>query len=103
MTASSLLQLNEAANDAKAQRVEAEARWRAEAATRAEEVQAKLAAARADFERAIELWKQQAEERAAGLSQAWREKRREAKRYLREAKREWKEAFSVLSAVPQPA
>jgi len=70
--------------------------------TRAEEIQAKLAAARADFERAIELWKQQAEERAQGLSAAWREKRREAKRYLREAKREWQEAFTMLSAIPQP-
>ncbi len=72
-------------------------------ATRADEIQARLAAARAAFERAVDLWKQQAEERAAGLSRAWKEKRREAHRYLREARREWREAFSMLSAIPQPA
>jgi stearoyl-CoA desaturase (delta-9 desaturase) len=71
--------------------------------TRAEEIRARLEAAQAAFERSIDLWKQQAEERAEGFSRAWREKRREAKRCLRQARREWREAFSMLSAIPQTA
>lgn len=68
VTASSLLQVNEAANDAQARRVEAEARWRAEVATpllssrtvlanpTVQELMTRRAKARADLESARERY-----------------------------------------------
>lgn len=70
---------------------------------RAEEIRARIAAAREEFARAVELWKRQAEERADGLSKSWKQTRREAKRALAEARRDWKAALAMLTAVPAHA
>ncbi|MCM2314970.1 MAG: fatty acid desaturase [Thermoanaerobaculia bacterium] len=70
---------------------------------RAEEIRQRINAAREEFARAIELWRRQAEERADGFSTAWKETRREAKRALAEARRDWKRACVMLSAVPAHA
>jgi stearoyl-CoA desaturase (delta-9 desaturase) len=70
---------------------------------RAEEIRQRIAAAREEFARAVELWRRQAEERAEGLSKSWRETRREAKRALTTAQRDWKRAMAMLSAVPAHA
>jgi stearoyl-CoA desaturase (Delta-9 desaturase) len=67
------------------------------------EARRRVHAARQTLEHAIELWRRQAEERARGLSDRWRDTRREARRRLREARREWRAAMRLLLEVPEPA
>jgi len=66
-------------------------------------IHARLAEARAALEHALVLWRREAEERAQGLSLAWREARREARVRLREARRAWRDALRLLAQVPGTA
>lgn len=68
-----------------------------------EEIRARINAARESLEYAFALWRQHAEERAAGVSSRWRETRRQAKRKVREARREWRAAIRMVSSQPQRA
>jgi stearoyl-CoA desaturase (delta-9 desaturase) len=67
----------------------------------AEVVRGKIADAKAAIEHAVALWRQQAEERASAI-EGWRAKRRESRRRLKFARREWRSALRLLSR-PQQA
>lgn len=68
-----------------------------------EEVRRRINVAIAHLETAIALWRQHLEERAEGASKAWREKRRRARNYVRQSRRQWKRAVSMLSAAEEAA
>ena len=70
---------------------------------RAEEIRQRIGAAREEFARAVELWRRQAEQRAEGFSTACRETRREAKRAMADARRDWKRAADMLMSAPAHA
>ncbi|HEX9160980.1 MAG TPA: fatty acid desaturase [Thermoanaerobaculia bacterium] len=69
----------------------------------AEEVRARIAAATGHLEIAVALWRQHAEERAAGVSKRWRETRRRARQSVRESRQQWKYAVRMLAQLPQAA
>ena len=69
----------------------------------AEDAGARLQAARAALERAIELRKQQMQAKADGLRHKVRDAQRQADLELREARRHWQEAIRMLQSVPVPA
>lgn len=64
--------------------------------TRAEEIRARISQALEHLEAAFSLWRQHAEERAAGLSQRWRETRRASRLHVRESRRYWKGALRMI-------
>jgi stearoyl-CoA desaturase (delta-9 desaturase) len=68
-----------------------------------EEVQRRIANAREALEHSFALWRQHTEERAAGLSDRWRQTRRSAKLRLKQARREWRGAIRMLSQAPDLA
>ncbi len=71
--------------------------------TLAEEVRRRIDSARAQFEHSLALWRQQAEERAHGMSKRWKQTRREAKLALEQAKRDWHDALAMMTALPATA
>ena len=68
-----------------------------------DEVRRRIDKALEHIERAVALWRQHAEERAAGMSNSWKAKRRRARRYVRQSRRQWKNAMKMLARLPQPA
>jgi len=68
-----------------------------------EEVQRRIASARESLEHSFALWRQHTEERAAGLSDRWRQTRRSAKLRLKQARREWRGAIRMLPQAPDLA
>jgi stearoyl-CoA desaturase (Delta-9 desaturase) len=66
----------------------------------ATQVRTSIAEARAHLDTALTLWRQYADERAAGAKSAWRETRRKAKQHIRQARRRWREASVMAARVP---
>jgi stearoyl-CoA desaturase (delta-9 desaturase) len=71
--------------------------------TRGDELRTRVAAAAQELETAFALWRKHLEERAEGLSQQWRETKREYRRAVREARRQWKDALRMLSQMAETA
>lgn len=67
----------------------------------AEEVRARIKAAVDQLEIAVALWREHAEERAAGVSKRWRETRRRAQEAVRESRRQWKDAVRMMAQLPE--
>ena len=63
-----------------------------------EEARRRIDRAMKHLETALTLWRQHAEERAAGLSRAWRHKRRRARLHVRRSRQHWKRAVRLLAA-----
>ena len=61
----------------------------------------RIANATAELEESFELWKAAMNERAAGVSMQWREKRRQAVRRIRSARREWVSAIRMIQSAPE--
>jgi stearoyl-CoA desaturase (Delta-9 desaturase) len=68
----------------------------------ADDVRRRINEAATHLETAFALWRQHAEERAAELEQ-WRATRRQARRHVKQSRREWKTALRMLARVPAPA
>jgi stearoyl-CoA desaturase (delta-9 desaturase) len=64
----------------------------------AEEIGRLISDAKAHLAAALALWRRYAEERASGASGIWKSTRRNARRHLREGRRQWEQARK--SAVP---
>ena len=69
----------------------------------AEEIRRRVSTAAQHLETALALWRQQMDERAAGISRAWRETRRNARRHVRESRRQWKRAMQLARQLPAVA
>jgi stearoyl-CoA desaturase (delta-9 desaturase) len=69
----------------------------------AEQIRARINKAAEHLEVALALWRQHAEERAAGVSKKWRETRRRSLRYVRQSRKQWKGALRMLARVPNAA
>jgi stearoyl-CoA desaturase (delta-9 desaturase) len=83
--------------------VQIESRLQAATGSVADEIRERVNRARESAHHAYELWKQHAEERRRGMSSAWKSTRREALARLKEARREWRGAVRLLSALPKAA
>ena len=70
---------------------------------RAEDIRRRINKAVAHLETAIALWRQHIDEKAAGVSKSWRETRRRSRKYVRQSRRQWKNALRILSRVPDAA
>jgi stearoyl-CoA desaturase (delta-9 desaturase) len=68
-----------------------------------EEVRERINDAVQHLEVAVMLWRQHIEERADGVSQRWRETRRQAKNSVKHSRRQWKSAVRMLQQMPQAA
>lgn len=71
--------------------------------TLAEEIRRRMATARAQLEHAFALWRQHTQERAEGISKAWKATRRNSRRHLRQARQEWRSAMRMLARLPKTA
>ena len=71
--------------------------------TRAVEIRHRINSAVEQLDTAVRLWRQHMEERAEGMSNRYRQTRREAKIYIREARRNWKDALRMLQHPPGAA
>ena len=69
----------------------------------AEDFRARVNAAMEHLERAFALWRQHAEERAQGVGAMWRETRRQARREVRQSRRQWKLAIRMAGRLPEAA
>ncbi|HEV7922048.1 MAG TPA: fatty acid desaturase, partial [Thermoanaerobaculia bacterium] len=69
----------------------------------AENVRRLIADARTHLDTALALWRQHAEERARGASDAWRNTRRAARQHIREARRRWRHARGMTLATYRTA
>jgi len=69
----------------------------------ADEIRRRANAAAAHLETALKLWRQHAEERAAGISRAWRETRRRSREHVRQSRRQWKRALRLARQLPAAA
>ncbi|HUP47333.1 MAG TPA: fatty acid desaturase [Thermoanaerobaculia bacterium] len=67
----------------------------------AAEIRRRIDKAVEHIERAVALWRQHMDERAAGLSHAWKASRRRSRRYLRQARRQWKGAMRIMARLPE--
>jgi stearoyl-CoA desaturase (delta-9 desaturase) len=63
----------------------------------------RINAAARHLETAFALWRQHAEEKAAGLKKSWRETRRRSRRHVRQSRRQWKGALRMLQRMPEAA
>ncbi|HVS30976.1 MAG TPA: fatty acid desaturase [Thermoanaerobaculia bacterium] len=70
---------------------------------RAEDIRRRINKAVAHLETAIALWRQHMEERAEGVSKSWRATRRRSHKYVRQSRRQWKNALRMLAGVPDAA
>lgn len=61
----------------------------------------RIAVASGELEESFELWKVAMNEKAEGVSRQWREKKREAGRRMRVARKEWVAAVRLLRAASQ--
>ena len=68
-----------------------------------DEIRHRVHAAMENLETAFKLWRQHLEERAAGVSKAWRQTRRTARQHVKQSRRQWKWAVRELSRLPQVA
>jgi stearoyl-CoA desaturase (delta-9 desaturase) len=82
---------------------EVETRIAAAPSTLASDIHQRITDARHHLEQAFALWRQHAEERAAGMSQSWKETRRRARTHVRESRRQWKNALRMASRVAETA
>jgi stearoyl-CoA desaturase (delta-9 desaturase) len=71
--------------------------------TLAEDVRTRINTAVQHLEDAFALWRQHIEERAEGMSKAWKETRRRSRSHVRQSRREWKVALRMLARAPQIA
>ncbi|HKO54354.1 MAG TPA: fatty acid desaturase [Thermoanaerobaculia bacterium] len=71
--------------------------------TIASDVRKRINAAARHLETAFALWRQHAEEKAAGLKNSWRETRRRSRRHVRQSRRHWKDALRMLQRMPEAA
>lgn len=69
----------------------------------AAEVRRRIAKASEHLERAVSLWRQHVDERAAGVSKAWKATRARSRRYVRQSRRQWKGAMRMLARLEQAA
>ncbi len=69
----------------------------------AAEIRQRIDKAVEHIERAVMLWRQHADERAAGVSKSWKTTQRRARRYVRQSRRQWKDAMRLLGRLPQAA
>jgi stearoyl-CoA desaturase (delta-9 desaturase) len=68
-----------------------------------DEIRGRVHVAMEHLETALKLWRQHAEEKAAGVSKSWRETRRQARQHVQQSRRQWKLAVRTLRRVPQTA
>ena len=68
----------------------------------ADEVRHRINKAAAHLETALVLWRQHTEERAAGVKHAWKTHRR-SRKYVKQSRRQWKDAMRMLRQLPQAA
>jgi stearoyl-CoA desaturase (Delta-9 desaturase) len=69
----------------------------------ATEIRHRIDKALEHIEQAVALWRQHVDERAAGVSESWKATRRRSRRYVRQARRQWKDAMRMLARLPQTA
>jgi len=69
----------------------------------ASDIRKRINAAARHLETAFALWRQHAEEKAAGLKDTWRETRRRSRQHVRQSRRHWKYALRMLQRVPEAA
>jgi stearoyl-CoA desaturase (delta-9 desaturase) len=74
-----------------------EPRIAASESSAAAEVRRRIAKASEHLERAIALWRQHVDERSAGVSKAWKATRARSRRYVRQSRRQWKNAMRMLA------
>jgi stearoyl-CoA desaturase (Delta-9 desaturase) len=68
-----------------------------------DEIRGRVHVAMEHLETALKLWRQHAEEKAAGVSHSWRQTRRQARQHVQQSRRQWKLAVRTLRRVPQAA
>jgi stearoyl-CoA desaturase (Delta-9 desaturase) len=83
--------------------LEVESKLEAATGTAAEEVRRRVHAAGVHLDQAVALWRQHVDEKAAGLSQKWKETQRHARSEVKRSRREWKSAVRMLTRMPQTA
>ena len=71
--------------------------------TMGDEIRGRVHAAMEHLETALKLWRQHAEEKAAGVSHSWRQTKRQARQHVQQSRRQWKLAVRTLRRVPQAA
>ncbi|HET7707041.1 MAG TPA: fatty acid desaturase, partial [Thermoanaerobaculia bacterium] len=69
----------------------------------AAEIRQRIDKAVEHIEHAVTLWRQHADERATGVSNSWKTTKRRARRYVRQSRRQWKDAMRLLGRLPQAA
>jgi len=83
--------------------VKVESRLASAPPTLSEEVRRRIASARERLEHAFALWRQHAQEKAEGLKDRWKATRRNARRQVRSARKEWRGAVRMLARLPNTA
>jgi len=68
-----------------------------------DEVRRRAHVAMEHLETALKLWRQHAEEKAEGLSKAWRETRRASRLHVKQSRRQWKWVVRTLRSMPEAA
>jgi stearoyl-CoA desaturase (delta-9 desaturase) len=68
-----------------------------------DEIRGRVHVAMEHLETALKLWRQHAEEKAAGVSKSWRQTRRQAHQHVQQSRRQWKLAVRTLRRMPQAA
>jgi stearoyl-CoA desaturase (delta-9 desaturase) len=68
-----------------------------------EDLRRRAYAAMEHLETALTLWRQHMEERAAGVSNAWRQTRRLSRRHVKQSRRQWKRVLQTLQRMPEAA
>jgi stearoyl-CoA desaturase (delta-9 desaturase) len=68
-----------------------------------DEIRRRAHVAMEHLETALKLWRQHAEEKAEGLSKAWRETRRASRLHVKQSRRQWKWVVRTLRSMPEAA
>jgi stearoyl-CoA desaturase (delta-9 desaturase) len=71
--------------------------------TLGDEIRRRVHVAMEHLETALKLWRQHAEEKAAGVSHSWRQTRRQARQHVQQSRRQWKWVVRTLRQMPQAA
>jgi stearoyl-CoA desaturase (delta-9 desaturase) len=66
-----------------------------------DEIRRRAHVAMEHLDTALKLWRQYAEEKAAGVSKSWRETRRASRQHVQQSRRQWKWVVRTLRSMPQ--
>ena len=69
----------------------------------ADEVRRRIDKASEHLDRAVALWRQHVDEKSNGVSNAWKTTRARSRRYVKQSRRQWKDAMRMLAQMQHAA